>query len=277
MTPAPNALPPRRPGHRAPASPAPSHAIDARTLYLVPADTLAVSSTGEALVVSRPDGDLRRLPIARLLRVVCNERVHWSGAALGLCQIRGITVTWIDSRGDVLGSLWPAQGPQSDLSDTLEALTGLPCDWPQLYSNWLRRQRLSVLTSWQNQRAKAGKPVDAEEWNRAKHSWVYRNELPQHLPPMLHGMVCALVASRLAADGLTPDYWCVDGSRIALAADLARLIWAELNLTGGAFVQALRDQRETAALFEQWSTLCADLLQMHLASLKAHAMRAGRN
>jgi len=273
LSPSPTPQPQRRLPVAGGRTPARGRDLDARTLYLVPADTVKVSSTGEALVATRTDGEVRRLPVARLLRVVCNDRVHWSGAALALCQTRGITVTWLDGRGNALGHLWPDRAPQTDLSDALDALAGSPGDWPSLYANWLRRQRLTVLHIWKDQRARAGWPVTEDEWNCAKRAWVYRNEAAEHLPPVLHGMVAALVASRLAGDGLLPDYWCADGSRISLAADLAQLVWAELNFVGGALAEALHDQRNAAAMFERWSVRCADMLQLHLASLKAQAMR----
>ncbi len=248
-------------------------ALDARTLYLVPKHSLHVSSTGEALVATRPDGEVHRLPASRLLRVVCNERVNWSGAALALCQARGITVTWLDARGNALGHLWPAVAPRTDLADALEGLASLPGDWVHTYGNWLRRQRLTVLNRWQSERAAAQQPVVPDEWQRALRAWVYRNEIAEHLPPVLHGMISALVASRLAEMGLVTRYWCFDGQCIELAADVSRLVWAELNLCGGAIAEAMRQSLEAAALFEQWSTCCASIAQAHLTSLKAHAAR----
>lgn len=239
----------------------------------MPAETLHLTSTGEALVASRPDGEVHRLPATRLLRVVCNERVHWSGAALSLCQHRGITIAWVDGRGSPSGYLWPAQSPRSELADTLEALSGLPGDWSQTYTNWLRQQRLRVLQHWHAERTASGQPVSAAEAQRARRAWVYRNELHEHLPPIVHGMISALVASLLAERGLAPRYWCADGENIELAADISRLIWGELNLCGGAIAEAMRESREAAALFEKWSSRCADLAFVHLASLRAHAAR----
>lgn len=250
-----------------------ARAADARTLYLMPAQTLHVSSTGEALVASRADGEVHRLPATRLLRVVCNERVHWSGPALVLCQQRGISVTWLGAHGRALGHLYPAQTPRVELADALEALTNLPCDWTQTYGNWLRRQRLHVLQRWLAAREAAGQAVGSEEAQRAKRAWVYRDELAEHLPPVLHGMISALVAALLAERGLALRYWSLDGHSIELAADVSRLVWAELNLCGGAIAEAMRETREAAALFEQWSTRCADFAFMHLASLRALAAR----
>jgi len=274
MTPGAQGRSPRR-GRTSPmpAAAALGRAQDARTLYLVPEDTLHVSSTGEALVATRPDGEVHRLPASRLLRVVCSERVHWSGAALGLCQARGITVTWLDPRGNALGHLWPAATRRTDIADALEALASLPGDWAHTYGNWLRRQRLLVLNRWQHQRARGGQPVPPDEWQRALRAWVYRGEIAEHLPTVLNGMISALVAARLVEMGLPARYWCFDAERIELAADVTRLIWAELNLSGGAIAQAMQHTRDAAALFEQWSTRCADIAHDHLASLNALALR----
>jgi CRISPR/Cas system-associated endonuclease Cas1 len=105
-------VPPRRePAQRA---------ADARTLYLAAAEPLRVTSTGEALVVSRPAQahlGVQRVPVARVLRVICTVQVDWSGAALALCMQRGITVSWLDAHGASRGHLWPARPRQVDLAD----------------------------------------------------------------------------------------------------------------------------------------------------------------
>lgn len=248
-------------------------ALDARALYLMPEDSLHVSSTGEALVVTRPDGEVYRLPATRLMRVVCNERVHWSGAALALCQARGITVTWLAASGRALGHLWPASAPRGTLAEALDVLAGMRGDWSQRYDNWRRRQRLIVLQRWQAERSQSGQPVPADEWQRAKQAWVYRGEVGEHLPAVLQGLVASLVVARLAEEGVALRHWCPDGECIDIAADLGRLVWAELNLCGGAIAEALHGTRDAAAVFEQWSTRCADLLYVHLARLKATAQR----
>lgn len=248
-------------------------ALDARALYLMPDDGLHVTSTGEALVVTRPDGEVHRLPASRLMRVICNDRVHWSGAALGLCQARGITVTWLSGGGQALGHLWPATARRAALAEALDVLAGLPGDWSQHYGHWLRRQRLVVLQRWQGLRAEAGKPVTPDEWRRAKQAWVYRGEVGEHLPSVLQGLVSALVVARLAEESVALRHWCSDGECVETGSDLCRLVWAELNLCGGAIAEALHDTRDAAGVFEQWSTRCADLLYAHLASLKATAER----
>jgi hypothetical protein len=248
-------------------------ALDARTLYLASAEPLRVTSTGEALVVTLADGRVQRVPIARVLRVVCTQSADWSGAALCLCQQRGVPVTWLDGQGEAQGHLWPRRPHRTDLADALQALVTEAPEWGDTYANWLRHQRLLVLRRWQTARAHAGQPVGDPEWQAAKRQYVYRDELGEHLPPLLHGMAAALVAARLSECGLQAHYWCAVGDPIELAADLTRLVWAEMNLCGGALAAAIDAPAEAAAIFERWSGTCAGALHQHLANLRALALR----
>lgn len=248
-------------------------ALDARTLYLAAADPLRVTSTGEALVVTRSDGRVQRVPIARVLRVVCTSSTDWSGAALCLCQQRGVPITWLDARGEAQGDLWPRRPRRTDLADALDALATESPEWSHAYSNWLRHQRLLVLRRWQAERAQGGQPVGEAEWQAAKRRYVYLDEIPEHLPPLLHGMAAGLVAARLSECGVQPHYWCAVGEPIALATDITRLVWAEMNHCGGALAAAIDAPHEAAAIFERWSGTCAGAIHQHLANLRAHALR----
>jgi hypothetical protein len=248
-------------------------AADARTLYLASAERLRVTSTGEALVIARDDGAVQRVPVARLLRIVCNTRAEWSGAALALCLERGVPVSWLGHDDQPLGHLWPRRPQGSPLGELLEALA---CDhpgWFEAYDHWLRRRRMHVLRTWAAARLEAGRSVSPEEWQRAKQAWVYRAEPCEVLPRVLHGMAAALVAARLSAQGLHVHYWCAVGGPVALADDLACLVWAQMNLTAGALAAAIEQPREAAALFERWSGTCTGILHEHLASLHAHGRR----
>ena len=91
---------------------------------------MRITSTGEALVVSRPDGRVLRFPVARVLRVVCNDRAEWSGAALVLCQQRGIVVSWLDGGGAPLGHLAAHLTQLVALGDALEWLAEQPAASP---------------------------------------------------------------------------------------------------------------------------------------------------
>ena len=171
----------------------PSRAPDARTLYLAAAQPLRVTSTGEALVVHRADGEVWRLPVARLLRIVCcSLQIDWSGAALALCLQRRITVTWLDQEGDAIGHLWPPRAEPPELDTALERLAAEHPQWPVQYGHWLRQRRLVILKGWAQQRGAAGQPVAAPEWEQAKRRVVYLAEIGQVLPPCLGGMAAAL-------------------------------------------------------------------------------------
>jgi len=261
--------PPPRPANAA----RQGRSADARTLYLVAAERVRVTSTGEALVIARDDGAVQRIPVARLLRIVCNTRAEWSGAALALCLERGVPVSWLGHAEQPLGHLWPCRPHGSPLEEVLEALA---CDhpgWPAAYDHWLRRRRMHVLRIWAQARLANGNAVAPEEWQRAKQAWVYRGEPCEVLPPVLQGMAAAFVAARLSAQGLQAHYWCAVGGPIALADDLACLVWAQMNLTAGTLAAAIEQPREAAAVFERWSGTCSGILHEHLASLHAHGRR----
>lgn len=251
----------------------PPRALDARTLYLAATEPLRVTSTGEALVISRPDGRVQRVPISRVLRIVCAASVEWSGAALSLCMLRGVPLSWLDGEGEAQGHLWPRRPRQVDLADAMTVLSGEVPDWDITYANWLRHQRLQVLQRWQTERAHAGQPVGEAEWQQAKRVWVYQNCVLEHLPPLLQGMAASLVVARLSECGLQAHYWCSGGAVIELAEDFTHLVWGEMNLCSGALADALHQPQEAAAIFERWSGTCVGAIHQHLANLRAHALR----
>lgn len=247
---------------------------DARTLYLMSPYPLRVTSTGEALVVRDHEAQVVRFPVARVLRVVCNDAAQWSGAALVLCQQRGLTITWLDGGGEALGHLWPTRSRPVDLAEALGALAAESADWSASYDSWLRQQRLQVLQHWAAERARAGQPVSAPEWENAKRRYVYLAQPADVLPPVLHGMAAALVAARLADCGVQAHYWCAVGQPIALVHDLTALVWAEMNLCAGSLAAAVDRPRAAAAVFEHWSVSRAGVVHALLASLGAHARNA---
>lgn len=258
--------------------PSQSHAraVEPRTLYLAAPVPMRVSSTGEALVISRQDEHAPvRLPVDRIMRVVCNELTEWSGAALALCLYHGVSVTWMDSHGATAGHLWPRQPQRCSLGEALDILgTDQPL-WVERYACWLRHERLRVLKHWGQQREASGCPVGVPEWSQAKQAYVYRGEIAVHLPWVLQGMAGALVASRLLESGLEPHYWCIGSDEpLALAEDVTALIWAEMNLSAGPLAEAIERPAEAAALFERWSGTCASLIHEHLAHLHNQALRA---
>jgi hypothetical protein len=245
----------------------PAAAADARTLYLPAPGRLRITSTGEALVVTREDGRVLRFPVVRLLRVVCTASSDWSGAALALCLQRGIVVSWLDGAGESAGHLWPQITRPVPMNDSLEWLAEQPGS-ACVYGNWLRRRRLAVLCRWAERCAATGVPVTPPEWEAAKRHYVYRGDVAQHLPSVLHGCCAAFVAARLAGEGLAPRYFAPGGQAIELAADIARLLWADMNLNSGIIAEAAHRPAEATALFERWTGANADVLHGHIADLK---------
>jgi hypothetical protein len=248
-------------------------AADARTLYLASSERLRVTSTGEGLVITREDGAVQRIPASRLLRIVCNTRAEWSGAALALCMERGVPVSWLGHDDQPLGHLWPRRPHTSPLGELLDCLASDHPGWAESYDHWLRRRRLRVLQAWASARQDAGSPVAPAEWQRAKQAWVYRAEPGAVLPPVLLGMAAALVAVQASAQALQGHYWCASGGPIALADDVTCLVWAEMNFHAGPLAAAIDQPREAAALFERWSGTCTGIIGEHLSSLQAHARR----
>lgn len=249
-------------------------APDARTLYLASEQPLRITSTGEALVVQRADGQLWRLPVARLLRIVCcSLQIDWSGAALALCLRQRIAVSWLDADGQAAGHLQVPQPQTVPLDAALETLAADDPEWPARYGHWLRHRRLEVLKTWGRQRQQAGQSVSPAEWAQAKQGYVYREEIPQVLPAYLGSMATALVAAQLPECGLQLHYWQLDGEALNLSADLARLLWAEMNLCSGALAQVLERPQDATTIFEhQAGALCAQL-HGHLASLRVQALQ----
>jgi hypothetical protein len=249
-------------------------ALDARTLYLAGTEPLRLTSTGEALVVSRPGMPAQRLPINRILRVVCaNPLVDWSGVALTLCLQHGVVVSWLGLQGQAQGQLWPTRSRAVALAELLDLLAADDPGWPDSWYNWLRHQRQGLVNTWRRQRELAHRPVSEGEWLQAQQHIVYRNDAPQLLPELLHGLAAALIAARLNDDGLAPRYNCWGGEPLELAIELARLVWIEMNLCAGPLAAAIERPQEAAAIFEHWAGTCVGALHAHLAQLHGHAQR----
>lgn len=249
----------------------PGRSLDARCLYLMGPQALRASSTGEALVLSSRDGQIRRFPVARLVRIVCAQHVEWSGAALVLCQQRGVTITWLDHQGRPLGHLQPHAERPRDLAELLDVLCTEAPAWGERFHNWVRHQRQRILGAWRSQRKQAGQPVGRLEWECAMQRIAYLGSVAERLPSAMHGMVAALVAERLSGHGLRHAYPCAGPQDMALGETLSGLLWARMNLCAGTLAQAIERPEEAAALFERHSRELNRHLQEHLGSLQALA------
>jgi hypothetical protein len=184
-----------------------------------------------------------------------------------------VVVSWLSPQGGAWGQLWPARRTRMALAELLDVLCADDPGWPESWHNWLRHQRQALLHGWCRQREQAGQPVGEVEGQAALRRVVYRNEAPQLLPEVLHGLAVGLVAQRLNDAGLAPRLSCWGGETVELLHELARLIWIEMNLCAGPLAAAVERPREAAALFEHWAGTCVGAVHAHLAHLHGHARR----
>lgn len=245
--------------------------LGARALYLGNREHKRVSCTAEALVVTNARAQVMRYPVARVARVVSStDVVDWSGPALALCMRAGIGITWLDARGDAVGSIYPQQRTATPLATALE-LWAEGTDGPAHYQNWLRARRMDVLIRWGKECVDA---ITPQQWEATKREWVYGGKCATHLPQGLRSLCLAYVAAQLSACALTPVLWGPRLEGIDLDEDLCELLWAEMNLGTGALADNANADAELTTLFERWSNRNASALTLHMASLHRTALKA---
>jgi hypothetical protein len=245
--------------------------MGARALYLGSREHKRVSCTAEALVVTNARAQVMRYPVARLARVVSSaDVVDWSGPALALCMRAGIGITWLDAKGNAVGSIYPQQRAPTPFATALELWTE-GTDGPPRYQNWLRSRRMDVLIRWGNACADA---ITPQQWESTKREWVYGKRYTTHLAQGLRSLCLAYVAAQLSSYGLTPVLWGPRLEGMDLDEDLCELLWAEMNLGSGTLADKADADVELTTLFERWSTCNASALTVHLASLHRTALKA---
>ena len=243
----------------------------ARALYLGSREHKRVSCTAEALVVTNARAQVMRYPVARVARVVSSaDVVDWSGPALALCMRAGIGITWLDAKGQAVGSIYPQQRVHTPLATALELWIESP-DGPAHYQNWLRSRRMDVLIRWGKESLDV---ITPQQWETTKREWVYGGQYTAHLPQGLRSLSLAYVAAQLSACGLTPQLWGPRVEGIDLDEDLCGLLWAEMNLASGALADKANADAELTTLFERWSTRNASAITLHLTSLHRTALKA---
>jgi hypothetical protein len=252
--------------HAAVGSPGPG----ARALYLGTRDKKHVSCTAEALVVRNDRAQTLRYPLVRVARVVSSTVVDWSGAALALCLQHGIGISWVNARGEALGTCYPHLRQHPQFASALDLWLETP-DGPERYQLWLRARRMDVLMRWGQAQADTISPAT---WEATKHDWVYARQFRQHLPDAIRGHLLAYIGSQLAAHGAPPLLWDAQSDAVDLDADLCELLWAEMNLCTGDLADTTSTDKETIALFERWIARNGAALLLHLNSLYRTAMKA---
>lgn len=243
----------------------------ARALYLGGREHKRVSCTDEALVVTNARAQVMRFPLVRVARVVSStDVVDWSGPALALCMRAGIGITWLDTRGQAVGSMYAQPRSTASLATVLE-LWAERADGVQLYQHWLRARRMDTLVRWRNEHAEV---VTPQQWETTKREYVYGSQYTVHLPESLRNLCMAYVAAQLNVHGLCPQLWGPRLENMDLDEDLCDLLWAEMNLGAGTLADTVQDSATTTQLFERWSARNASALTLHLVHLHRTALKA---
>lgn len=239
-----------------------SNRLDARTLFLGSSGLKKVTCTDAALVVHTAKAQVLRYPINRISKVICcAEAVDWSGQALALCMANNISLTWTNTMGIAVGSAFPLMARPLQLQTNLEIWLDSE-GGHEKYQTWLKSRRLVVLTKW----SELNKP-SPKEWEDLKRSWVYREELVEHLAPQLRSHCVSQVASVLADEGLSPNFIADKLELIPLVTDLAYLLWAEMNLCYGELATEFETEFELANLFDKWMSQNGGTLYAHIHNL----------
>ena len=241
----------------------------ARALYLGHRDKKRVSSTEEALVVHNDRAQTLRYPLARVARVVSSTVVDWTGDALAQCMRRGIDISWLDAKGQALGTCYPRVRQNQGLATALELWLESPGGMDQ-YTQWLRARRMNVLINWAKTQPHQAAPA---LWETLKREWVYGGRVNAHLPEALHGRLAAFVDSQLSDYGTPPLLWGHETQQVNLDDGLCSLLWAEMNLGTGSLADQATQDADLAALFERWATRNGAALILHLGSLHRTALK----
>lgn len=245
-----------------------------KPLYLLHPSPARIDAGTNHLVLQPANGATLRFPLARVCRIVCNRHLSWTGNALTACLRAGIPITWTDGYGHALGALHPRLTPPQPFSTLIETYLELP-DWQQRFANWTTRRRLETLTACALRAAKTGHRImDPRAFAALKREYVYKGTHPINVKPDSASWCHALVVERLHQEGLQTNYWGFDASHLALADELAALLWAEFNFDAGSIANAHADHTQLSVhLFENWAREHSTRLLQHLGDLKRHLAR----
>lgn len=252
--------------------PAPAGLLARKPLYIMSRAPARMEAGCDHLVLRRESASVQRFPLARICRIICNRHLAWSGAALALCMTEGVPITWVDGHGHALGNTQTRQLRPQPFSTLIETYLELP-DWPRRFANWLARRRLETLTTCAKRAAETGHGLDAGDFQELKREYVYNGTHPLNFGDDSQAWCHALAVDRLHREELQSCYWGYGASRLDLAAELAALLWAELNLDCGTFSTGIERGIVAARLFEAWAHRHEERLHLHLGDLKRHMAR----
>lgn len=241
----------------------------ARALYLGARDKKSVTCTDAALVVRNEKRQTLRYPLQRISRVVSSTVADWSGQALALCLQNGIGITWMDGRGNAVGTCYPQKRQHPSFAAAVEMLTETP-EGLARYHNWLRARRMEVLMRWGKSALDA---IPLAQWEATKREWVYGRRFVVHLPLALLGHCQAWVGAQLAEHGLQPQLWGPDAQPVDLDHDICELLWAEINLCAGSVADNTCADEPVTTLFERWNASNGGAVMLHIHSLYRTAVK----
>ena len=246
----------------------PAGAPARKPVYLNGAERLRVRANGEALAIARPRGDIARLPVSRISRIVASRLVDWDAEALTLCLMSGIPIIFLDSHGNPAGICQPRQARADSLEELIESAMNL-ATWPQRHENWMLHRRSIIVAEWRKRRERRGDEAWVREWQDYQRDYVHKNQLPQSVTPELSGWLLGVVAQELQARGLNTRYWGCQPEPFDLAGDLVTLLHAELHFHGERMLEAANgDLQARLRLFDGWTREHDAIVERHLFDLR---------
>jgi CRISPR associated protein Cas1 len=105
-----------------------------KPLYLRGAD-LKVEVDGPALRISKTCSADQWFPLQRISRVISNHTVNWATPALLACVQSGITVSFLDSEGQLIARMLGRKSGSDTVANRLQHLMLRP-DWLPAYQLW---------------------------------------------------------------------------------------------------------------------------------------------
>lgn len=238
-----------------------------KPLYLLDGEPREIRVVATSLRVLTPAGRAyRQLPLQRIERIVCSPAIRWDGRALSACLTHGIPITWVDGKGQDVGTAIPQRTVTTSLHDALSVYVQ-KTEWETNYLNWLRNRRMSVLVGWAKS-THGGQHMPQAIFNEMKRRYVYQNTIPRTFVPEARSWCMNVTAHRLLAEGLDLQYWGYGGTALNLGEDLATFLWAELNLQCGAMMDQVSGVAEALLFFETWVQKNQVRILHHLGDLK---------
>ncbi len=198
-----------------------------KPLYLGAIAQLKVELDGPALCVSSPVQARALYPLRRLSRIITNHTVQWSMKALMACAQRGIPVTFVNRRGDVLGYLFGHVETHQRLffKNIYDLLIDMPDQ--RIYHRWRLDMDRSI-RDWLSKQVFGSPLLSAitlrQTFAECNADWL---EQPGHLGLVnrLQMLVVGLVTELLVAHGLSSEQIALLDERFNIIEDMSKLLY----------------------------------------------------